>query len=660
MGKICVCFILSSDTSEISCPDKFEQNYQRVYKPAISFLYAHQNCFFSFSFTGDQISWCKKKRPEFLDLVSQLSSRKQIEVLGGGYYNPVFPLLNSPDRSGQIEMLSSELRQTMGKRPRGLVLCASSWDPSLVSGFQTCGMEYVLLDSSLIPPSKQFYLPVIMSDKGKSLNIISGFRNFLPNLAFSPEQYLQNLYTSVTHSTESDRYSQRGSDRIVTVLLGKKLFSQMLESGWFETLTQHIQNKFSDSMCLSTPLSCIKNATQYVPGYIPAGLSSDIAQWLLVPYTSVKNRENFPVTIHDFLEAYPLHKALYDRMLYVSMLVNQCHGDKMRKKAARDKLWEAQDGKAFICSSSGALANSARRQLAFKNLTEAEKLVRECSDFHESITSFDYNGDGVNEYICQMEQYNSCISLSGGSIFELDIMRNAGNYADNLSRNIRFDGCDDGYYRGLFVDHLLENAEFEQYINHKAISSGIFSKTQFSQNVFNSQRHEIQLYASEIFSSMRQNVSLRKNYLTMANGFTVQYILKNESPIAIDAKLVIESNFTQTEAGKLYRLEVVAAGQHKELDAYSDENTVLRDISAVQITDTESNISFIFEPNENAGLTFAPILFMRPDAFGNIVPAGLTFTLSLFWSVNLSAGMEMEKTVNFSIIPLHKKQNKKS
>jgi len=659
MGKISVCFVLSADTSEVTSADKFEQNYQLVYKPAVSYLYAHKNCYFSFSFTGDQIAWCKKKRPEFLELVSQLTSRKQVEVIGGGYYNPVFPLLNPSDRSGQIEMLSSELRQTVGKRPRGLILCASSWDPSLVSGFQTCGMEYVILDSSLIPPSKQFYLPVIMSDRGKSLNIISSFMNFIPDPEVPPEKYLIQIKNAVEQVASRDKYESKSPDRVITVLIGKKTFSKLIPSGWLEKLTELIETKYQDSVCLSTPLACIKNTSVYIPGYIPAGLSSDIAQWSLVPYTAIRNREPFPITINDFLETYPSHKSLYNRMLYVSMLVNQCHGDKMRKKAAREKLWEAQDGKAFICTPTGILANSARRQLAFGNLTEAEKLVRGCSSFKESITCFDYNGDGLNEYVCQMEQYTACIGLSGGSVFELNIMKNTGNYADNLSRSDRFDGCNDGYQRGFFVDHLFDDTEFTQYTHHKPAGSGIFSQSQFVQNSFDSKRHEILLSTSDLFSQMKQPVSLRKNYLTNENGFTVQYILKNESPLALTAKLAIESNFAQTESGNLYNLEVVSGGKHTEVNAYSSSNAVMHDVSAVQITDTSSDVSFIFEPNESAGLTYTPIIFMRPDISGKNVPAGMTFSCALFWDVNLSAGMEMEKTINFSIMTPHKKHKVK-
>ena len=62
-------------------------------------------------------------------------------------------------------------------------------------------------------------------------------------------------------------------------------------------------------------------------------------------------------------------------MIFVSLLVNNCHGDKMRKKTAREYLWAAQNGDAYICKSSGILVSSQERQNAYRKLTDAESLA---------------------------------------------------------------------------------------------------------------------------------------------------------------------------------------------------------------------------------------------------------------------------------------------
>lgn len=656
MGKINLCFVLSSDSSQINVKDNFSANYQLIYKPIVSFLYANPELKFTFSFTGPQLVWYKKNYPEFLKVLGELTARKQVELLGGGFYNPIFPLLYPSDRAGQIEMLSSEIRRATGKRPRGLSLCASSWDPSLIFGFQTCGMEYVILDSSLVPDSKQYYLPIISADKGKTLCVLPSFREFSPQKEIPVSEYIKNLISSVKERGLS--YSENNDyEQIVTVFIGKHQLAELLNSSWLKDFLAELKNNFKDSVELSLPLTCRRSAKTFVQAYIPAGISSDIALWASKPFSSVSATGTFPVTIYDFFRTYPRQEALYNRMLYLSLLLNQCHGDKMRKKAARDKLWEAQTGEAYICTPNGVVADSKRRLVAYKSLAEAEKLLREADEFTESITAFDYNCDGVDEYLCRMNHFNACIGLKSGSIFEFDVMKNCGNYADNFKRLEKFDGYTDRYCRGFFVDSLFDEEEFEAFKNLRTTDSGIFTNKNYSLSVFNSKRHEIKFEAEGNFSTLRQPVRLRKNYVITGNGLMVQYILKNESPFSMSGKLTVESNFSRPDDKMKYLLEAVSNGERNRLDSDVKEPEMIEKVSFVQIVDSKDDITFIFEPNENASFIFSQISFQRPDKNGKTVVAGRTLVTSFCWDVQLAAGMEMEKTINFTIVAAKHKKN---
>ena len=151
MKVLNLCLSLTANSTVLSTSLTFEQQYQKIYKKLIAFLYQNPTAKFSFSFTGLQLEWFEKAHPEFLQILHELVARKQIEILGGGYYNPVFPLLSPVDRAGQIELLTVELRRITGKRPRGISVLSSVWDRSLIPCFQNCGMEWVQLDSSIIP-----------------------------------------------------------------------------------------------------------------------------------------------------------------------------------------------------------------------------------------------------------------------------------------------------------------------------------------------------------------------------------------------------------------------------------------------------------------------------------------------------------------------------
>ena len=95
--------------------------------------------------------------------------------------------------------------------------------------------------------------------------------------------------------------------------------------------------------------------------------------------------------------------------------------------------------------------------------------------------------------------------------------------------------------------NIFTRDEVKDYNKGLPTGSGIFSQVSFTQTGFDKKRHEIKLTGLGEYSALKLPVSLRKNYIINSNGFTVQYILKNESPLALKAALVVESNFAQTD-----------------------------------------------------------------------------------------------------------------
>ena len=113
MDSIYVCFNFRSMSVCSDNTDEYDRMYLTVYKPLARFLYSHPEFKFSFSFTGPQLLYYKKKRNEFLTIIKELVERNQVEIIGGGFYAPVLPLLFPVDRNTQIDMLSTEIRHSM-------------------------------------------------------------------------------------------------------------------------------------------------------------------------------------------------------------------------------------------------------------------------------------------------------------------------------------------------------------------------------------------------------------------------------------------------------------------------------------------------------------------------------------------------------------------
>lgn len=663
MSQVHICYSLKSSRIGPEQKEIFEKDYENVYKPAAKFLYSHPEFRMSFAFNGVQIDFLQKEYPEFIEILRELISRRQIEILGGGYYDPAFPLLFPMDRTGQIEFLTSTLRSVTGKRPRGITLCASIWDYSLVSCFYNCGMDYVLLDDSLIPDEKQKFVPLIMSDKGKTISILPLYQEFKPEIQDDPRDYLNLISKKIAKSSKNAPKPLKECIKGLNIQFTHEEFQSLLRSGYLEKLYREISEK-KDFFDFATPITLVKEAKLRIPVYIASGMSREVGQWGIEPYRAVKADRHYPVSIYDFFQIYPQSRALYDRMLYVSMLVNQSHGDKLRKTSAREKLWEAQNGDGFICTSKGAFVSATYRQQAYKKLTEAEKIARQCGEFKETFVSYDYTGDGLNEYICRLNKYFAVISLGGGAIRELDVLQNSGNFADNLNRVKEFEGYDDNYERGLFIDHIFSEDEFNAYIQNKPSGNGIFSKYIYSELDFSSQRKEVKLVAEAKFQN-RQKISLKKKYVCYSSGMMIQYILKNESSELLKAKFAVESSFAQTNFNakdfNAFSLDIVSNGKRQEINTKTssyelNDSGKLSDVEGIWVTDTDNNITFVFEPNESCGMSFNPIVFKRPEyTTGELIPAGMTFANTMFWDIVLTPGMEMEKTINFSIFSQKKK-----
>lgn len=670
MSSIYISFSLKTFSTSMESTEVLEKDYQTVYKPLAKFIYSHPEFCFSFSFTGTQLKFFKKRRNEFLALLRDSVNKKQVEIIGGGYYDPVLPLLYSSDRNGQIDLLSTEIRQTIGKRPRGITLFADCWDASLVNNLQTCGIEYVILDSSIIPPQKRKFLPIIMSDLGKTVEIFPYYSNLVPDPKIEPKEFVENIIHTVEKVERKDTYVQLQPDRIVNIALEHKDIPLLFATGWFDKLSDYLIANPDLRIKTVTPSVYKKNQVVTVPAYITAGINSQIAKWIGRAYTEIDiSKLKSQYSVYDFMETYPQSRSLYDRVLYVSMLFNQIKNDKQKKNAARDKLWQAQNGAGLLCTPMGAFSNSKYRQQCYKALAEAEKILQDgaLKPFNETINCFDYNCDGNDEYVCRMKNYFSMISLKGGSIHELDVLKAPGNYADNLTRVLEYDNYADDYDRGLFVDHIFSEEQFKNYLKGEPAGNGIFSRIQYQEVRFNASHKEIELYSEALFPPTKQKISLRKKYIVNSDGMSVQYILKNESEKPFAAKFAVESNFTDInfnpEELSYFKLELIDNGKKIEIDTQKPTAKLLRskqlkNVYLVHLCDMQNGVAFDFEPNETGSYCYFPLLFKRPDFDGkDIVPVSLTYVSSIFWDVELKPGMETEKNINFTISSI-KKQKK--
>ena len=72
----------------------------------------------------------------------------QLELLSGGFYEPILSSLPEEDAIGQIRMMNAFLESEFGCRPQGLWLTERIWSPHLPKIIAKAGIRYTIVDDT--------------------------------------------------------------------------------------------------------------------------------------------------------------------------------------------------------------------------------------------------------------------------------------------------------------------------------------------------------------------------------------------------------------------------------------------------------------------------------------------------------------------------------
>ena len=99
-------------------------------------------------FTGSLLEWMERAHPEYFDLLRALVQSGQVEIVGGGFYEPILIAIPPEDRHEQITRLADYIEKHFGARPRGAWLAERVWEPQIPSSLAPSGVEYTLVDDN--------------------------------------------------------------------------------------------------------------------------------------------------------------------------------------------------------------------------------------------------------------------------------------------------------------------------------------------------------------------------------------------------------------------------------------------------------------------------------------------------------------------------------
>jgi 4-alpha-glucanotransferase len=426
-------------------PHVFSEVTERAYAPLVAALYRHPEVKASLHFSGPLLDWLERNRPDVIGDLSDLVRRGQIELLSGGYYEPILVGIPRRDAVGQIRSLSDRVHAVFGQRPLGAWLTERVWEPHVPSVMAEAGIAYTVLDDEhfLRAGLKKDELgeSYITEDQGLPLVILPGsvkLRYLIP---------FRDVSASIKELRE--RHAA-GAKLVVYADDGEKFgawpgtFQRVHKDGWLEQFFSAIaQSDFIQTATLEDAWIFQKPARRV---YIPGGAYPEMSEWAFDAaaarrYQQARHKlgEDLESLVtaplwRNFFAKYPESNALHKRMLIVSEeLARRSILDASQEvRQAQQNLWRAQGNDVYWHGVFGGIYFPHLRADAYSSLLKAERILSERRV--AAGEQRDYDVDGYDEYIFRGNVGAVFVHVQGGAVIEWDLYPSATNLIDTLSR----------------------------------------------------------------------------------------------------------------------------------------------------------------------------------------------------------------------------------
>jgi len=126
----------------------FENATQLAYEPMLAALERHPGVRLALHYTGPLRDWLVEHQPHLIARVRALVERGQVELLTGGYYEPVLTTLPDLDKVGQVTKLTAAIHKDFGYAATGAWLSERIWEPHLPKALSEAGVQYTIVDDT--------------------------------------------------------------------------------------------------------------------------------------------------------------------------------------------------------------------------------------------------------------------------------------------------------------------------------------------------------------------------------------------------------------------------------------------------------------------------------------------------------------------------------
>jgi alpha-amylase len=434
----------------------FEESTRLAYRPFLDTLERHPSIHVTLHYSGILLEWLEAHDPALLAQIKKLVARGQVEMLTGGFYEPILPIIPRSDRLGQIRKLSAWLKGHLEAEPRGLWLTERVWEPHLPESLAEAGVEFLCADDSHFQAAglegEALAGRYVTEEAGKTVEVFPILGKLRALIPFRPPHETLDYLASLA-SEDGGRCAVMADD-------GEKFGSwpkthaSVYGEGWLESFFRLLEENaawaptatFSEYRSRTRPLGRV---------YLPAASYVEMMEWALpaasvAPYKAALAQPQAGAFVRagfwrNFFLKYDEANNLHKKMLWVSDKVNQMPAGPPRDQALA-QLWQGQCNCPYWHGVFGGLYLNHLRFANYRHLIAAESLADgdgKAQTGYEAQQA-DFDCDGRKEVLVQGRGLWAAFDPArGGSLFELDDREHGINVGDTLTR--RFEA----YHEGL-------------------------------------------------------------------------------------------------------------------------------------------------------------------------------------------------------------------
>ena len=421
--------------------DVFEHAYAKSYLPFIELLARHPQIRMGVHYSGPLLEWIEQHHPEYFDQLRELSTRGQIEVVGGGFYEPILIAIPPRDRQTQITQLADYAEKHFGARPRGAWLAERVWEPQLPSTLSAAGVEYTLVDDNHFIgagfEADDLYGHYIAEDLGQIVRLLPGQKTLRYLIPFHEvDETIE--YLRRASALHPGGFAAMGDD-MEKFGIWPGTYELCYRDGWLERFFTALEEN-ADWLALSPPGEAISSHAALGRADLPAASYNEMSEWSLPTAARVRyhdllrefsSREDVLSFVRGgiwraFFSKYRESNLLHKKMLHVSQKVASLSPTRKQsdRDAAETSLLRGQCNDSYWHGVFGGLYSPHLRTAAWQALAAAETIADRLShrtrQFADAIT-LDFDGDGADEVYLTSDQYAALISpRDGGTISAID------------------------------------------------------------------------------------------------------------------------------------------------------------------------------------------------------------------------------------------------